>query len=221
MSAKRGGFIRIKHSNLKRPETIIIVFLVGTAVANYVPDFFVVVFYLAIITWAFVLAYQHFSMRKAIKVRFGGEVSSAFAAPKPLSSMLRALELQGHTAKDIAQIDMMTYDLEASNEYLRTKGKGFCAVLRENTEIKANIFGSGKIPQTCLSPNIKFNHTSCQLTEHLNKIITKEGEKYLWYEPQHIVKNGVHDLSKGAYLVKIEDEADWKKVEEKFAAALH
>lgn len=137
--------------------------------------------------------------------QFGGNLVAFANLPTPIDTLLDLLTLHGIPAKDIESITMMSTDLNESLDYLFGKdvaGAAFGQLLRENPGIKAVLYGY-------LTTPVRVNHPAelkpipKKRTEHTNLIVTKDQRAFVWYEPYHLVVDGKHYFTRGAYLIEI------------------
>ncbi len=120
--------------------------------------------------------------------------------PTPGKSMLNSISNQGYSASDIEEIFMMSYSLK--HQYLI---KSAFAGIMKDMNFKLHLYSgdSAKKDTNIIKnfyKNVNINIIKYNLIEHYNIIAMKDKKVFIWYEPNHIVKNRVDILKDGGYL---------------------
>jgi hypothetical protein len=154
------------------------------------------------------LAHAH-----AVQVRrqFGDKIRAFVYQPTPIGSLVESLNSQDVATADLKHVMLMSADLEEGVHYYLEgddEGVSLVRMLEKNPDLTVSVYGPSK------NPNVKSPHERMslllttgvgELTEHKNLILTKDGQKFVWYEPYHNVVNGHHYFNRGAYLVEIDE----------------
>lgn len=201
----------------RRPEPILISFFCLISISTFVTNTGIVTIGFVLLSlWGSLIFYQNAVFFKSLRQTFGGNIRRKVQTPRPSSSMISSLNLQGVRTTDIKHIDLMTFDLIDAKTYLESHGLKFRAAVSANSELTVRIFGSGQIPEENDIPGLSYFNTVEQLIEHVNLITSKDGRRFVWYEPIHTCSDGEHKLPMGAYLIEVNDDAAWDAAQNRF-----
>jgi hypothetical protein len=153
----------------------------------------------------------HLRTRKIIK-RFPGELIQFVYAPTPMGSLLEALQTNKIRSERIAEISLMSADVDESLRYYEEGHSNgsppFLETVKLCPDIKVTIYGRCNSKRSSYK-GIKIVSTKERFVEHTNLITTKDDEEYIWFEPYHNVINRRHYFTHGAYLFRVShQEAD-------------
>jgi len=130
-----------------------------------------------------------------------GKVLSNYNDPKPFTSMINAISKAGYKANDIKEIDFISYDLNQSCNYIKPIAK---RLVSTNDTIKINIIGYGDKAscQDISNDNLNYFPLDIRLSEHKNLVYMDDGTTFLWYEPNHKIKDNTHYFKGGGYFIE-------------------
>jgi hypothetical protein len=153
----------------------------------------------------------HLRTRKTIK-RFPGDLIAFVYAPTPMGSLLEALQTNGIRSERIAEIRLMSADVDESLRYYEEGHSNgsppFLEAMKSCPDVKVTIYGRCNSKRSTYK-GIKIVPTKDRFVEHTNLITTKDDEEYVWFEPYHNVINQKHYFTHGAYLFRVShQEAD-------------
>jgi hypothetical protein len=159
------------------------------------------------IIFIYIAMYFYYSNQKiysAITNQYG-TVKTQYSEPKPLTTMLDALMENGNKISDIKEITFISSDLEHTCKYLaNSKSANF--LFSKNKNLKINLIGYSENKNiNCKNINININRTVKEINEHKNIIYMKNGNKFLWYEPHHSIKNKRHYFPQGAFFIEMKE----------------
>lgn len=182
---------------------VLILFLLWFAISN-IFNFTNLIFFMGIFFLLAVVFIIRYYQNNGMKKKFISNISYYYMFPRPITSMMDALSLEGYTVQDIKKIDFMAYSLSETCNYGYKK---ISKIVESNQNIKINIIGYGK-NNDCPSEkkyinNIEYFPTNNKRTEHKNLIYMNDNKTFLWYEPYHKIENEKHDFKrKGGYFLK-------------------
>jgi hypothetical protein len=195
--------------------------LVGSAVTiAYVPTAYLT---LAVLCWAgvagLIMLVAHQKTR-AVARKFKGPILEFVFAPTPMGSVFGSLAKHGVPPDQIKSIALMSGNIKESLRYFESgAGDGsFFQVLDACPDMHATVYGFSDDPEMQSGhPRVDLIVTRDRFNEHTNLITAKSGKSFVWYEPCHVVSNGNHYFTRGAYLISI-DEAMKATIEADFSA---
>jgi hypothetical protein len=120
----------------------------------------------------------------------------------PGTSMLSSLQNNNINSKDIKKIKFMTYSLGDSCIYFKNK------LEMDLKNVDVEFYGYDDKKNNNICKNLIIHKTTEILKEHSSLIETKNGDFFVWYEPEHIEG----DLKYGAYLIKVKED-NYKNIE--------
>jgi hypothetical protein len=160
---------------------------------------------------AFLAVDAHLRTRRILK-RFPGDLILFEYAPTPMGSLLHALQNNGIRSERIAEIRLMSADIDESIRYYEDGDDNgsppFLETVRMCPDVKVTIYGRCNSRRAGYR-GVNIVSTEERYVEHTNLITTKDDEEYVWFEPYHNVINQKHYFTHGAYLFRVShQEAD-------------
>jgi hypothetical protein len=152
--------------------------------------------------WLFIgnLKYQ-FKLKKWISNKKSNMRILLFEVmPTPADSLFNALNRFDIKVEDIDSIDFMCYFIDHS--YVNATVDRLINI-NPNIKIKMEGFRCYKDVPLEHQDKVEYLENKLPLTEHFNYIKTKNGEKFVWYEPYHSIEGDKHIMPKGAYLAQM------------------
>lgn len=149
--------------------------------------------------------YRYKKLEKNIVEQFG-IICTRYSNPTPIKTMLTAILENGYDIADISNLDMMSYDLNHSCEYL-ANNNAIKLLKTKNQNVQISIKGHSASDVLPECDGVKLIKTQKRLTEHKNLITMNDGKMFLWYEPYHEIKNSKHLFIDGAFLIEINSQA--------------
>jgi hypothetical protein len=194
-------------------QYISIILIGGAAVTvAFAPDGYtipVMLFWAVLSVW---LAIDGHLRTRSIIRRFPGDLIQFIYAPTPMGSLLQSLQDNGIKADRIAEIRLMSADVDESIRYYEeghTNGSPpFLDTMKVCPDVKVTLYGRCNSKRSTYK-GINIVSTKERFIEHTNLITTKDDEEYVWFEPYHNVINRKHYFTHGAYLFRVShQEAD-------------
>ena len=153
--------------------------------------------------------------------RYDGELLEYDRSPTPAISMERSLAQADIPLGSICKAALVTEKMP--NKYLDDSH-----LMRGMTA--ADIVVVGRREKSCgegnQSSRIRYLQSREKITEHQNLLITKDGRRLVWYEPEHLWyestregTDGIHLMPQGAFLIEIREDIA-KRVEDEIRKLL-
>ncbi len=138
-----------------------------------------------------------------------GTVLGFCSYPRPGTSLLKALDrYAGVQPGDIEEVKMQTCGF--SNPYLKSLSTHF-SESGVPSDIPIEVMGVGEVDDlkevAAKFPYLTITHSQHKLRTHFN-LVKAKGHYYLWFEPDHNDSTQSYIPSKGAFLVRIEDDTE-------------